>query len=117
MPPERFIGKPMTFFRSSLPPKQSAQQYQFLNGMEEETPTSYTSMEMDGNTYEKEVDNTINVVEKLEEPKFGMMIITVDKIIEYYIRYGNDLGFPIKRRTSSKRDDGELRYMSFASFG
>ncbi|CAK9167725.1 unnamed protein product, partial [Ilex paraguariensis] len=54
-------------------------------GMEEEIPTSYTSMEMDGNTCEKEVDNTINVEEKLEEPKLGMVFNTVDDIMEYYI--------------------------------
>ncbi|CAK9188185.1 unnamed protein product [Ilex paraguariensis] len=53
--------------------------------MEEEIPTTYTSMKMD-----------------------------VDEIVEYYIRYGNGLGFPIKRRTSSKGDDGELRFETFA---
>ncbi|CAK9178825.1 unnamed protein product [Ilex paraguariensis] len=76
--------------------------------------TNYTSTEMDGNTCEKEVDNAINVEEKLEEPKLGMVLNTVDEIMEYYIRYGNGLGFPIKRRTLSKGDDGELKYVTFA---
>ncbi|CAK9156528.1 unnamed protein product [Ilex paraguariensis] len=82
--------------------------------MKEEIPTSYSSMEMDGNTCEKELDNTVNVEEKLEEPKLGMVFNIVDEIMEYYIRYGNDLGSPIKRRTSSKGDDGELKYVTFA---
>ncbi|CAK9182669.1 unnamed protein product [Ilex paraguariensis] len=71
-------------------------------------------MEMDGNTCEKEVDNTINVEEKLEETKLRMMFNTVGKIMEYYIKYDNGLEFSIKTRTSSKGDDGELRYVTFA---
>ncbi|CAK9164601.1 unnamed protein product [Ilex paraguariensis] len=71
--------------------------------MEEEIPTSYTSMEMNGNTCEKEVDNTINVKERLEEPKMGMVFNTVvDEIMEYYIRYSNGLGFPIKKKNIVK---------------
>ncbi|CAK9141510.1 unnamed protein product, partial [Ilex paraguariensis] len=70
-------------------------------------------MAMDDNTCEKKVDNTIDVEEKLEEPKLGMVFYTIDEIMEYYIIYGNDLGFPIKRRTSLKGDDGELRYVTF----
>lgn len=52
--------------------------------------------------------------DKLEEPKEGMMFNTIDEVKGYYKRYGNELGFPIKSRTSKKGDDGEVIYVSLA---
>ncbi|RZC60953.1 hypothetical protein C5167_022720 [Papaver somniferum] len=57
---------------------------------------------------EAEIDNVGN--KELEEPKVGMLFGTADEVLEYYKNYAKQLGFPVKKRSSTKDDDGVLRY-------
>ncbi|OVA00771.1 hypothetical protein BVC80_9083g64 [Macleaya cordata] len=70
------------------------------------------SEENDGNETvndEPEIVNKVIVEEKVEEPKVGMMFNTTDEVLDYYKKYAKQLGFPVKKRSSSKDDDGVLR--------
>ncbi|XP_026386411.1 protein FAR1-RELATED SEQUENCE 6-like isoform X1 [Papaver somniferum] len=61
---------------------------------------------------EAEIDNVGN--KELEEPKVGMLFGTADEVLEYYKNYAKQLGFPVKKRSSTKDDDGVLRYVTLA---
>ncbi|KAI3952733.1 hypothetical protein MKW92_021154 [Papaver armeniacum] len=61
---------------------------------------------------EAEIDNVGN--EEVEEPKVGMLFGTADEVLEYYKNYAKQLGFPVKKRSSTKDDDGVLRYVTLA---
>lgn len=52
--------------------------------------------------------------DKIEEPKVGMIFDTGDEVMEYYGKYGDQMGFQIRRRTCRKGDDGECVYLVFA---
>ncbi|CAK9159268.1 unnamed protein product [Ilex paraguariensis] len=53
----------------------------------------------------------MNVID-VDEPKVGMMFESYKQLLEYYTGYGKRLGFPVKIRSSTKRDDGELKYVT-----
>ncbi|KAI3970832.1 hypothetical protein MKX01_024479 [Papaver californicum] len=61
---------------------------------------------------ETEIENGGN--EEVEEPKVGMLFGTADEVLEYYKNYAKQLGFPVKKRSSTKDDDGVLRYVTLA---
>ncbi|KAF9626422.1 hypothetical protein IFM89_033241 [Coptis chinensis] len=50
--------------------------------------------------------------ETLNKPEVGMTFDTVDDILEYYRKYGNEKGFSVKIRSSRKDDNGVTRYIT-----
>ncbi|KAA8539947.1 hypothetical protein F0562_026639 [Nyssa sinensis] len=56
----------------------------------------------------------VNLEEKVEAPKIGMTFSSYDELYDYYIRYAKQLGFAICKRSSTKGDDGELKYITLA---
>ncbi|CAK9177868.1 unnamed protein product [Ilex paraguariensis] len=50
-----------------------------------------------------------NIIE-VDEPRVGMMVENYKQLLEYYTGYGKRLGFQVKIRSSTKVDDGELKY-------
>ncbi|PIA39893.1 hypothetical protein AQUCO_02600385v1 [Aquilegia coerulea] len=52
--------------------------------------------------------------EKPRELELGMIFDSVGEVFDYYVKYGNEKGFPVKRRSSKKGDDGEVRWVIFA---
>ncbi|KAF5196745.1 hypothetical protein FRX31_013678 [Thalictrum thalictroides] len=52
--------------------------------------------------------------EKIRELELGMVFDSVGELFDYYVKYGNEKGFPVKRRSSKKGDDGEVRWVIFA---
>ncbi|XP_062114368.1 protein FAR-RED IMPAIRED RESPONSE 1-like [Humulus lupulus] len=69
-------------------------------------------IEEDDNDCKDAID--INVNNKVVEPSIGMMFNSIDELLEYYRKYGNQLGFEVSIRSSTKGDDGELKYVSMA---
>ncbi|KAI5339859.1 hypothetical protein L3X38_019132 [Prunus dulcis] len=59
---------------------------------------------------EPELENRENV----EEPLVGMTFNNIDDIVVYYREYGKQLGFPVRKRTSQKGDEGELKYVTIS---
>ena len=59
-------------------------------------------------------DNSCVNTEKINEPKIGMEFDNVRMLLDYYIKYGNEKGFPVKRRSSGKGDDGEVKLVVIA---
>ncbi|KAF9601087.1 hypothetical protein IFM89_016060 [Coptis chinensis] len=49
--------------------------------------------------------------ETLNKPEVGTTFDIVD-ILEYYQKYGNEKGFPVKIRSSRKYDNGVTRYIT-----
>ncbi|XP_062094199.1 protein FAR1-RELATED SEQUENCE 5-like [Humulus lupulus] len=68
--------------------------------------------EEDDNDCKDAID--INVNDKVVEPSIGMMFNSIDELLEYYRKYGNQFGFEVGIRSSTKGDDGELKYVSMA---
>ncbi|KAF9594883.1 hypothetical protein IFM89_035044 [Coptis chinensis] len=72
---------------------------------------------------DKELEDTIDVdvgmenefaqEEKVGDPEIGMVFDTAEGLFEYYTKYGSENGFPIKKRSSSKGDDGVVRWVLF----
>ncbi|KAF5207220.1 hypothetical protein FRX31_003194 [Thalictrum thalictroides] len=48
------------------------------------------------------------VEEMINDLVEGKMFDTSDELFNYYVRYGNENGFPVKRRTSKKGDNREV---------
>ncbi|KAK2654384.1 hypothetical protein Ddye_014240 [Dipteronia dyeriana] len=44
----------------------------------------------------------------------GMVFNLVEELFEYYKMYGNEIGFQIIKRSSTKNDDGELKFVSYS---
>ncbi|KAF5190418.1 hypothetical protein FRX31_019996 [Thalictrum thalictroides] len=59
-------------------------------------------------------ENEIVVEEKISDLVEGKMFDSSEELFNYYVRYGNEQGFPVKRRSSKKGDDGEVRWVMFA---
>ncbi|KAL6131257.1 hypothetical protein ACLB2K_069633 [Fragaria x ananassa] len=78
-------------------------------GYEEEEDIDY------GNEVIKNIDTieSENVKEKIEEPKIGLVFDSIDELEKYYRSYGKGMGFEVCKRTSSKEDDGKLKYITF----
>ncbi|XP_048434656.1 uncharacterized protein LOC125474717 [Pyrus x bretschneideri] len=58
------------------------------------------------------MENTRNVEGKVQEPQVGMIFDNMDQVATYYKEYGRQLGFPVIKRSSTKGDDGKLRYIT-----
>ncbi|KAH7515891.1 hypothetical protein FEM48_Zijuj10G0074600 [Ziziphus jujuba var. spinosa] len=61
----------------------------------------------------KEIDTTTSTEDKIE-PKIGMVFYSHDELVEYYKFYRKEKGFEISKRTSSKGDYGEVKYITLA---
>ncbi|KAF9593684.1 hypothetical protein IFM89_024501 [Coptis chinensis] len=80
-------------------------------------------MNEDEGINDKELEDTIDVdvgmenefaqEEKVGDPEIGMVFDTAEGLFEYYTKYGSENGFPIKKRSSSKGDDGVVRWVLF----
>ncbi|KAK9206151.1 hypothetical protein WN943_016424 [Citrus x changshan-huyou] len=62
---------------------------------------------------ENDISNESNA-EEIIEPKIGMVFDTTQDLFEFYKMYAKIMGFEIIKRTSSKGDDGELKYVTFS---
>ena len=62
---------------------------------------------------ENDISNEPNA-EEIIEPKIGMVFDTTQDLFEFYKMYAKIMGFEIIKRTSSKGDDGELKYVTFS---
>ncbi|KAH9751515.1 protein FAR1-RELATED SEQUENCE [Citrus sinensis] len=62
---------------------------------------------------ENDISNEPNA-EEIIEPKIGMVLDTTQDLFEFYKMYAKIMGFEIIKRTSSKGDDGELKYVTFS---
>ncbi|KAK3225145.1 hypothetical protein Dsin_005007 [Dipteronia sinensis] len=70
--------------------------------------------EDDINCDETVTDNGTDVKEKIQEPKVGILFTSANELFECYKEYRRENGFPVIKRTSSKGDDGKLRYVTYA---
>ncbi|KAH0988046.1 hypothetical protein GBA52_015223 [Prunus armeniaca] len=43
-----------------------------------------------------------------------MTFNNIDEIVVYYREYGKQLGIPVRKRTSQKGDEGELKYVTIS---
>ncbi|KAF5184761.1 hypothetical protein FRX31_025653 [Thalictrum thalictroides] len=59
-------------------------------------------------------ENEIVVEENISDLVEGKMFDSSEDLFNYYVRYGNENGFLVKRRSSKKGDDGEVRWVMFA---
>ncbi|KAI7982346.1 Protein FAR1-RELATED SEQUENCE 8 [Camellia lanceoleosa] len=57
-----------------------------------------------------QTDKIRNTKEHLEDPKPGMVFDSIDEVMKFYTRYAKEKGFAMYKRTSSKRNGGEMRY-------
>ena len=62
---------------------------------------------------ENDISNEPNA-EEIIEPKIGMVFDTTQDLFEFYKMYVKIMGFEIIKKTSSKGDDGELKYVTFS---
>ncbi|KAF9602842.1 hypothetical protein IFM89_031702 [Coptis chinensis] len=60
----------------------------------------------------EKIEEVVN--ENLNERKVGMKFDSFDDMLQYYRKYGNEKGFPVKIRTSRKGDDGDMRWVILA---
>ncbi|KAF5201239.1 hypothetical protein FRX31_009184 [Thalictrum thalictroides] len=60
------------------------------------------------------MEKEVNLEENIRKLEAGMTFDTIDELFEYYVNYGNENGFPVKRMSSKKGEYGEVRYVSFA---
>lgn len=63
---------------------------------------------------ETETETAINAIEKVEDPKVGMLFDSVNELVGFYKMYGQEKGFGVSIRTSKKGSDGKLRYVTIA---
>ncbi|KAL6183057.1 hypothetical protein ACLB2K_044468 [Fragaria x ananassa] len=85
-------------------------------GYEEEEDIDYGNEVISASSNVEESIDTIeseNVKEKIEEPKIGLVYDSIDELEKYYRSYGKRMGFEVCKRTSSKGDDGKLKYITF----
>ncbi|KAF9593876.1 hypothetical protein IFM89_025667 [Coptis chinensis] len=75
----------------------------------EEVPDNFSNKEVMGETKGNEVDKTINVELTVEKPAVGMSFSSVNDFLEFYARYGKELGFGICKRSSTKDDNGDVK--------
>ncbi|KAA8541383.1 hypothetical protein F0562_025347 [Nyssa sinensis] len=81
--------------------------------MEEDALSSSSSMEVVEEQKENEME-IVNLEDKVEAPKIGMTFSSCDELYDYYIRYAKQLRFAVCKRSSTKGDDGELKYITLA---
>nr|XP_048331604.1 protein FAR-RED IMPAIRED RESPONSE 1-like [Ziziphus jujuba var. spinosa] len=59
------------------------------------------------------MDTTTSTEDKIE-PRIGMVFNSPDELVEFYKFYEKEKSFKISKRTSSKGDDGEVKYITLA---
>ncbi|CAK9140216.1 unnamed protein product [Ilex paraguariensis] len=69
---------------------------------------SSSSLQLIEDNVVTEMANVVGV----DEPKVGMMFESYKQLLEYYTDYDKQLRFPVKIRSSTKGDDGELKYVT-----
>ncbi|KAA8517268.1 hypothetical protein F0562_017561 [Nyssa sinensis] len=79
--------------------------------MEEDALSSSSSMEVVEEQKENEME-IVNLEDKVEAPKIGMTFGNYDELYDYYIIYAKKLGFAVCRRSLTKGNDGELKYIT-----
>ncbi|XP_034225566.1 protein FAR-RED IMPAIRED RESPONSE 1-like [Prunus dulcis] len=60
------------------------------------------------------LEKTMSSEETTQEPKVNMIFNTVDEVLDFYKKYANRVGFPMKKRSSKKGDCGELKYVTLS---
>ncbi|KAM1140332.1 hypothetical protein ACFX19_041111 [Malus domestica] len=58
------------------------------------------------------MENTMNVEEYGRQSGFPVIFDNADQVVTYYKKYGRQSGFPVIKRSSTKGDDGKLRYIT-----
>ncbi|KAF5203682.1 hypothetical protein FRX31_006731 [Thalictrum thalictroides] len=48
------------------------------------------------------MEKEVNLEENVRKLETGMTFDTIDELFEYYVNYGNENEFPVKRRSSKK---------------
>ncbi|KAG5566109.1 hypothetical protein RHGRI_001895 [Rhododendron griersonianum] len=64
-------------------------------------------------TIEDGKEETENCEDKVEEPKVGMTFDTSEGAYLYYLKYANEKGFAVAKRSSRKGRDGNVRHVGF----
>ena len=72
------------------------------------------NIELNEDNIENEKQETRKVEDKLEDPCVGMLFCSIDDIMKYYTRYGNEKGFAVVKKTSRKGNDGEVESLIVA---
>lgn len=78
--------------------------------MEENETTAHINTEFQKDNVDCEVDETISIEEKLDEPKVGMCFSSYEDVFDFYRRYGKEKGFAICKRSSNNDLLGNMRY-------
>lgn len=61
-----------------------------------------------------EMEDPTNIKDKVKDPEVGAIFDSLEELAEYYKNYGKEKGFEVSKRTSSKGDGGELKYLTLA---
>ncbi|KAL7197711.1 hypothetical protein ACSBR2_020269 [Camellia fascicularis] len=80
------------------------------NGEDIENEIEKASAEVIEDNIDNQTDEIRNAEEHLEDPKLGMVFASIDEVMKFYTRYAKEKGFAVCKRTSSKGNDGEMRY-------
>ena len=72
------------------------------------------NIELNEDNIENEKQETRKVEDKLEDPCVGMLFGSIDDIMKYYTRYGNEKGFAVVKKTSRRGNDGEVESLIVA---
>ncbi|KAF9613297.1 hypothetical protein IFM89_006796 [Coptis chinensis] len=63
---------------------------------------------------DEDIENVFVQEENKLELNVRMIFDNVADLFEYYLKYGNENGFPVKKRSSRTDDNREVRWVSFA---
>ncbi|XP_024164135.1 protein FAR-RED IMPAIRED RESPONSE 1-like [Rosa chinensis] len=69
---------------------------------------------MDDSPKSLENNQEIKVEEIMQVPSVEMSFDSIDEAYDYYRKYGKQLGFPVRKRTSRKGDDGNTKYITIS---
>ena len=70
--------------------------------------------ELNEDNIKNEKEETIKVEDKVEDLCVGMLFGSIDDIMKYYTRYGNEKGFAVVKKTSRRGNDGEVETLIVA---
>ncbi|KAL7264640.1 hypothetical protein ACSBR1_002576 [Camellia fascicularis] len=79
-------------------------------GEDIENEMEKASAEVIEDNIDNQTDEIRNAKEHLEDPKPGMVFDSIDEVMKFYTRYAKEKGFVVCKRTSSRENDGEMRY-------
>ncbi|KAF9601216.1 hypothetical protein IFM89_017401 [Coptis chinensis] len=63
---------------------------------------------------DEDIENVFVQEENKLELNIGIIFDSVADLFEYYLKYGNENGFPVKKRSSRTDDNKEVRWVAFA---